>query len=382
MQDQVANHVGPYHPWVADPPGAAWFNGTADKHLDNTWQTWTLMDPYSQRATRRETLEGWFINLLPDMNQSDLDVRRYEIQNALWWVGMTGVDAIRQDTMPYVPREFWREWSMALRREFPRVRTVGEVFDADPAFTSFYQGGRRGHDGIDTGYDSVFDFPLYFALRSAFARNGDLREVPRALAHDFLYPNPSMLVTFLGLHDVERFMSEPGATSATLRMAYTALFTLRGVPMVYYGDEIGMRGGKDPDNRRDFPGGWAHDAHNAFTQEGRTPEEDETFRHVQSLARIRRASPALREGKMINLYATEKQWVYAREISQSQAVVAYNTSGAPAEIAVEAAAAHLKNGARLIDLLDKSYETTAEGGVIKLSLAARRSRILVPAQQQ
>lgn len=338
------------------------------------------MDPYSQRTTRRETLEGWFIDLLPDMNQADPDVRRYEIQNALWWAGVTGIDSIRQDTMPYVPRDFWREWSNALRREFPRLRTVGEVFDADPALTSFYQGGHRGHDGVDTGYDSVFDFPLYFALRAAFARNGDLRDVPHVLAHDFLYANPGMLVTFLGNHDVERFMNERGATADGLRLAFTALFTLRGVPLVYYGDEIAMRGANDPDNRRDFPGGWAGDARNAFTQAGRTPEEEATFRYVQTLARIRRASPALRDGKMTNLYATEKQWVFEREIGQSQMIVAYNTANSTAEFDLDVAPVHMKNGVRLIDLLDPSFEAAVDGGHVQLSLPARRSRILAAAR--
>ncbi len=376
IQDQVANHVGPYHPWTADPPTPAWFNGTPARHTANTWQTWTLMDPYGSREMRRATLEGWFIDILPDLNQNELEVRRYLIQNSLWWVGVTGIDAIRQDTMPYVPRDFWRDWTAALKKDFPLLKVVGEVFDGDPALVSFYQGGRQAHDHIDTGVHSVFDFPLFFALRAAFARNGDLRDVPRVLAHDFLYPNPGMLVTFAGLHDVARFMSEPGATPEGLKMAFTALFTLRGVPMVYYGDEIGMRGGNDPDNRRDFPGGWKDDPRNAFTEAGRTAEENGILHHLQSVARLRRQFAALREGVMTNLHASEKQWVYVRKGSRVTAIVAFNTANAPAQVEIDEQGLEFRDGDTLTDRLSGAT-ATVEKGRLRLELAARRSAVWI-----
>src|SRR5262249_31197393 len=115
IQDQVATHSGPYPPWVKDSPTPTWYNGTAERHLANTWQTWTLMDPYASPEARRATLEGWFIDILPDFNQDDEEVARYHIQNTLWWVAVTGLDGIRQDTLPYVPRRFWRDWSAAIK---------------------------------------------------------------------------------------------------------------------------------------------------------------------------------------------------------------------------------------------------------------------------
>lgn len=379
MQDQVANHVGPYHPWTQDAPTPTWFNGTPAKHVADTWQTWTLMDPYSTAATRHETLDGWFIDILPDMNQTDPEARRYLIQNALWWVGVTGLDAIRQDTMPFAPRDFWHDWSAALKRDFPRIRAVGEVFDGDPALTSFFQGGHRGSDGIDTGFSSVFDFPLYFSLRSAFARNGDLRDVPKVLAHDFLYPNPGMLVTFLGLHDVERFMNEKGATAEGLKMAYTAMFTLRGVPMVYYGDEIAMPGAGDPDNRRDFPGGWKGDPRNAFTESGRTATENSVFHHLQKLAVLRKQNPALAGGRMTNLYTTEKQWVFARTGIGSALIVAFNTSNESAQINVDAQGLKLADASELKSTLSDgpANSVRVQQGRLKFEVPPHRSLILL-----
>src|SRR5207244_10989483 len=118
IQDQVANHTGPYHPWVDDPPTPTWFHGTAQKHLANVWQTWSVRDPHSTPQVQRETLDGWFVDILPDLNQNDPEVARYEIQNTLWWIGVTGIVAIRQDPFQYVQRPFWRYWMAAVNGKY------------------------------------------------------------------------------------------------------------------------------------------------------------------------------------------------------------------------------------------------------------------------
>lgn len=107
-------------------------------------------------------------------------------------------------------------------------------------------------------------------MRRVFAHGKSIRELATTLGQDHLYPDPNLLVTFLGLHDVPRFMSEPDATVEGLKLALTFLMTTRGIPLIYYGDEIGMPGGADPDNRRDFPGGWPGDPRDAFLAKGRT----------------------------------------------------------------------------------------------------------------
>jgi glycosidase len=303
IQDQVANHVGPGHPWVTDSPKPSWFHGTAMQHVNETWQVWSMTDRAASPHLQRDVIDGWFMNILPDMNQEDPDVARYEIQNALWWVGITGFDGIRQDTL----------------------RAVGEVFDGDPAIPSFFQG---------TAVDTVFDFPTYFNMREIFARGGSLESAAKTLAKDRYYADANSLVTFLGLHDVMRFMSEPGATIAKLELAFTYLATVRGTPMIYYGDEIAMRGGDDPDNRRDFPGGWQDDPRDAFEASGRTAPEQEVFGHVQKLLALRAKTPALRRGKFLDLAVTEKTWAYARVEGSSTAIVVLNNGDQAAEVDV------------------------------------------------
>jgi glycosidase len=376
IQDQVANHSGPYHPWVKDPPTPTWFNGTEAQHLANTWQTWTLMDPHATHAVQRTTLEGWFINILPDLNQNDEETARYIIQNTLWWIGVTGIDAIRQDTLPYVPRRFWRDWTAAIKREYPRVNVLGELYDGDPALVSFFQGGRAQFDGIDSGVDTLFDFPLFFPIRRAFAEGKPVREVAMMLGHDYLYPNAGVLVTFLGLHDMLRFMNEPGATTAGLKLAQTFIMTTRGTPLLYYGDEIAMPGGGDPDNRRDFPGGFPGDTRNAFTKEGRTPEEQSVFEHVRRLGQLRAELEPLRRGTLAQLYATEQQYACARVTDRASVIVVFNNDAKPATCEFEVAAAHLADGTALSDRLGAIAGARVESGRLKVNLPARSASIL------
>ena len=358
--DMVANHTGPYHPWVTDAPTPTWYHGTAERHLNETWQTWTLADPYGTAATRQATLDGWFIDILPDLNQDDPDVARYIIQNTLWWVGVSGMDGIRQDTWPYVPRRYWKEWMAAIKLEYPRLRVVGEVFDGDPSMIAFFEGGRPKFDGLDTGVDKLFDFPLYFSVRRAFGQGQSLRDVAQMVARDRLYRDPMTLVTFLGLHDVDRFMNERGATIDGLKLAWTFLLTTRGTPLVYYGDEIGLPGGSDPDNRRDFPGGWSGDSRNAFTASGRTSAEQSVWAHLQALLRLRAGRADLRGATTENLQVDDQLWVYRR----GRTVVALNNDSKPAE--VHLGVARLPN-----DALGVCPEPRRDAGGVTITVPAR-----------
>lgn len=316
IQDEVANHTGPYHPWVTNSPTPTWFHGTAARHIKETWQLWPLIDPHAGEALRAETLDGWFADILPDLNQDDPECARYLIQNTLWWIGITGLDAIRMDTLPYVPRAFWKDWMAAIGREYPHVNVVGEVFDADPAIPSSFQ----------TGNLNVFDFPNYFKAREVFARGkASVRDLAGMLGHDGMYQNPSLLSTFIGNHDVMRFMSEDGATAERLKLAFTWLLTTRGVPVIYYGDEVAMRGGGDPDNRRDFP-------QSAFTALGRSAEQQDVWQHVQQMIHLRTSLPALTDGNTRNECIAEQQWVWSRSKGDQTVYVEINNADQAASL--------------------------------------------------
>jgi len=367
IQDQVENHVGPHHPWVQDPPTPTWFHGSMAKHLDENWQFWSIADPAASKDLRRIVTEGWFGNTLPDMDQEDADVSRYQIQNTLWWLGEAGFDAIRQDTWPYVARPFWHDWMAAIKRQFPKVNVIGEVLDGDPATVSFFQGGQT-REGVDTLVDTLFDYPVYFKIVDAFGKGKSLEEIPKMLGHDYLYPNPQLLWTFIGDHDEPRLLNSPQASIASLKLAYTCIFTIRGVPLLYYGDEIAMKGGDDPDNRHDFPGGWPGDPANAFTQAGRTPEQNEVFEHVKKLAHLRSSMPVLAQGSTLNLVLQDQQWAFARRLRDEVAIVVMNNDSKPATVEVPLEELGLSASVHMRGLLGVIADVTASGNKLQVSL--------------
>lgn len=379
LQDQVVNHTGPYHPWANDPPTPDWFNGTLAKHDSNNWQKWTAMNPRATYQTQRRNIDGWFIDILPDLNQNNPEVEKYLIQNSLWWIAQAGFDSVRMDTLPHVPRSFWAKWGAAVHREFPKVNILGELFDSDPVLLSYFQKGRRGHDGIDTEIDTLYDFGLFYPIRNAFAKGGNIREVHQMFARDWIYPKPSALVTFLGVHDMERFMNEKGATTTGLKLAQTLIMTSRGTPLLYYGDEIAMPGGADPDNRRDFPGGFPGDTRNAFTAVGRTPDENDVWNHLAKLGALRKELEPLRRGRSLDLVDEEQQYVYARLTDKAAVVVIFNNDTKPAEVSFDISFISKQIGvnATLADALGKLPDMKVHDGKIRATIAARSSGIYV-----
>ena len=377
MLDQVANHTGPFHPWVDDPPTPTWLNGTRERHLANSFDAPLLKDPRTSAALRRRVLEGWFADLLPDLNQGDPEVSRYLIQNSLWWIGATGLDAIRQDTVPYVPRTFWREWTAALSREYSALRVVGEVLDPTPTFVASFQSGRSDSEGVDTGMHSVFDYPFFFAARKAITGGGSMRDLTTVLSQDAIYANRERLVTLIGSHDVRRFMGEPNASVAGLKVAATLLLTMRGIPQWYYGDEIALSGADDPHNRRDFPGGWPDDPRSAFEASGRTPVERDVFGHVRTLLHLRRSHQSLRRGKLTHLALSDSVYVYARGEGPATAIIALNNAAGTAKLEVDLEDTALRDGTRLHDALDPRRSVIVRGSRASIELPGRASAVFV-----
>lgn len=331
VQDQVANHVGIQHPWAKRPPLPNWFSQYAQNSFNNS----VLLSPNASRAERDNLLHGWFNEMLPDLNQDEPEVSRYLIQNALWWVGMTGIDGIRQDTIQYMPRTFIRDWSAAILKQYPKFYMVGEVFEEDSAQTAFFQGGKTGWDGIDTRLPSVFDFKLWRTSQEVFTGKKPARALRDVLKYDGLYPNVNNVTVLANNHDTDRFMSLPGATIDGAMMHMAFILSTRGIPQIYYGEEIGMTGGHDPDNRKDFPGGFAGDQRSAFTKEGRTADEQRMYDSTRNWLTIRRLRPSVRQGRTIDLYFDDEAYVFARKwgrVGSPMDIFAFNLSSSPKTI--------------------------------------------------
>jgi glycosidase len=368
--DFVANHTGPHHPWANDPPTPTWFHGTPAHHLEPAYTFSGLVDPHASPREYRKTLEGWFVNKLPDLNPDDPLLGAYLAQNAIWWTEIAQLDGFRIDTFPYSSRQFWSQWNERVRRVYPHIDSVGEVADADPTITAFFEGGRKQFDGVDSGLSTVFDFPMESALRDVVIGGAPVQKIIGVLQHDDLYPRPDMLVTFFGNHDHTRFASEKGSDLPKLKAAFSLLLTLRGIPQIYSGDEIGMPGGADPDNRHDFPGGFPGDPRNAFTPSGRTPEQQDIFTHVQSLLALRQAHSALRTGEQWHIGWDESYYAFLRESPEEKLLVVYNNSPASRDLQIPLADTPLQ-GAQRLELLFGSAAAGLAGDEVQLTLASR-----------
>ena len=332
IQDQVANHVGIQHPWAKRPPLDNWFSRVSQNSFNNS----ALLSPNSSQAERENLLKGWFNELLPDLNQDEPEVSRYLIQNALWWIGMTGIDGIRQDTIQYMPRTFIRDWSAAIRKQYPNYWMVGEVFEEDSAQTAFFQGGRAGWDGIDTKLPSVFDFKLWRTSQDVFTGKKPARALRDVLKYDGLYANINNITVLANNHDTDRFMSLPGATPEGAMMHMAFILSARGIPQLYYGEEIGMTGGHDPDNRKDFPWDTALNLANVNSRSGLAPGEARFFRFTRNSIKLRKDIKALRSGRTVDLFYDDDVYVFGRVFehdvsmrnrNNSYAVIAFNVSG-------------------------------------------------------
>jgi glycosidase len=199
---------------------------------------------------------------------------------------------------------------------------------------SFFAGGQRRWDGIDSGLTTVFDFPMCFALRDILLNDGAASEIANVLRQDGLYPHAENLVTFFANHDQSRLAGADKPAIEKLKLAFGLTLTLRGIPELYYGDEIAMTGGGDPDNRRDFPGGWIGDAQNAFVESGRSAEQQEMFAHVHTLLRLRRDHVALQTGKLWHLFSDASVYVFMRDTEEEHLVVAFNNDASARTIRV------------------------------------------------
>jgi glycosidase len=392
--DIVPNHVGPRHPWVTNPPLPDWFHGTLQHHTNSSTplagsfygrpdkQVATnnpfeiIADPHAPPRFSRNLTEGWFFGVLPDMNTENPLVAQYLLQNSIWWAESSGLDGYRIDTFPYVSRQFWSRWHAGLRRLYPRLTTIGEVFHPDASVASFFAGGQRRPDGIDTGVTTVFDYPMYFTLRDVLLHGVSAGRIADVLRHDSLYVRPDELVTFFGNHDVPRLAGVEGSSVAKVKLAFGLTLTLRGIPELYYGDEIGLTGGVDPENRHDFPGGWPGDPRNAFTEAGRTQEQQEIFAYARTLLRLRREHPALAGGRLWHLASDESSYVFMRESEEERLLVAFNNSSQARELRIPLNDTPAQN-AQSVSLLFGEARANFSGRAVLINAPAQSLSIFV-----
>ena len=365
VMDMIFNHCGFEHPWVADMPSKDWFNtpewllpeyqtpehqkkiGTMDggrtvndKYLQTNYKLTPVLDPYASKVDLHETVDGWFVPTMPDLNQRNPHVMKYLIQNSEWWIETVGIDGIRMDTYPYADRDGMALWMKTLDREYPHFNTVGETWVTEPAYTAAWQKDSKLSEK-NSYLKTVMDFAFFDRINSAKKEETDdwwngMNRVYNVLCYDYLYPNPKSVMAFIENHDTDRFLGE-GKDTLALKQALAILLTMNRTPQLYYGTEVLMNGTKsvtDGNVRKDFPGGWAGDKHNAFTAEGRTQAENQMFNWLSRLLHWRQGNEVITKGKQTQFCTQHGIYVIARQYQGKSVMTIINGKNAENELDV------------------------------------------------
>ena len=347
VMDMIFNHCGYDHPWVKDMPSKDWFNTPEwmkkgdSYYLQTSYKLTPVLDPYASKVDKRETVDGWFVKSMPDLNQKNPHVMTYLIQNSEWWIETVGIDGIRMDTYPYADRKAMSQWMKILNEEYPNFNTVGETWVTEPAYTAAWQKDSK-LSKVNSYLKTVMDFSFYDKINLAKHEETDawwkgLNRIYNSLCYDYLYENPSSVMAFIENHDTDRFL-ENGKDTLALKQALALLLTINRIPQLYYGTEVLMNGTKevtDGNVRCDFPGGFAGDKHNAFTAEGRTKAENAMFNWLSKLLKWRRNNMVITKGKQIQFIPYKGVYVIARQWNDQTILTILNGTSQPVTLPLD-----------------------------------------------
>ena len=366
VMDMIFNHCGFEHPWVKDLPSQDWLNvpewlsGKEEdkaKYLQTSYKLTPVLDPYAAEVDKRETVDGWFVPSMPDLNQRNPHVIKYLIQNSVWWIETVGIDGIRMDTYPYADREAMALWMKTLEREYPNFNTVGETWVTEPAYTAAWQKDSK-LSSINSYLKTVMDFAFYDRVNMAAREETDdwwqgMNRVYNTLCYDYLYANPSSVLAFIENHDTDRFLRN-GTDTLALKQALALLLTINRTPQLYYGTEILMNGTKevtDGNVRKDFPGGFPGDKANCFTAEGRTRAQNDMFNWLSRLLHWRQGNEAIIHGKQVQFTPRKGVYVIARQAKGQNVLTVVNGTSEPAQMEVKRYAEIIGQATEATDIL-------------------------------
>jgi glycosidase len=337
IKDLVHNHAGTEGFTIKDMPMKSWVHQWP-KYTKSNFRDAVDMDPHASAIDKKIMQDGWFDRRMADMNESNPYVQNYLTQNHIWWIEYAGVDGFRLDTYPYNDPAYMADWAKKVKAEYPHFSIFGETLVWSVANQAFFTQGKTVNQGLDTQLPGITDAQMKDAIAEALnGKEGWTDGVNRlyaVVAQDFLYQDATRNVVFLDNHDMSRFYSIVKEDFTKFKSGMAMLLTMRGIPQMYYGDEILMKGYSNPDGlvREDFPGGWADDKTNKFIATGRTEKENEAFNYVRTLANYRKNTTALQTGKLMQYIPEKGIYVYFRYDAKKTVMIVYNSTEAEKEL--------------------------------------------------
>ena len=395
VMDMIFNHCGFEHPWVADLPSKDWLNidaslnlpgkegvntfqdknnpsiiketapslqgragGGSGSFIQTSYKLTPVKDPYASEVDKAETVDGWFVPTMPDLNHRNPHVMQYLIQNSIWWIETAGIDGIRMDTYPYADAEGMARWMQTLDEEYPNFNVVGETWVTEPPYTAAWQKGSRLSER-NSYLKTVMDFSFFDKLAKAKNEETDgwfdgYNRLYNNFVYDFLYEDPSHVMAFVDNHDTDRFLGTAQGPHrvAKLKQALALLLTAPRIPQLYYGTEILMDGTKEVTDglvRCDFPGGFPGDEQDCFTAEGRTADQQAMFQWLSSLLHWRQGNETITRGYTTQFCPWKGVYVMARRWHRNTVITVINGTSEPATLEV----------ARFAELLDTEGSATS-----------------------
>lgn len=331
LLDFVTNHVHESHPMIKNNPDWA-----TKLYLGNGKQNLRLWDEHR--------LTTWFDLFLPSLDFSKQEVIDAQIDSTLYWIKNFGLDGYRHDATKHIPLEFWRQLTRKLKTDvmIPQQRNIyqiGETYGSRSLINSFISSGTL---------DAQFDFNLYFDAREVFAKSETSFEtLAVSLKETFNYYGYHSSMGYIsGNHDQARFVSLAAGDLAfgedhkmagferdiqvsdtigyhRMQMLFAFIMTIPGVPVIYYGDEIGIAGAGDPDSRR------------MMRFEHLSGIEERTKKVVQKLTDLRRTRMSLIYGETEIVSATKSEMILKRTYFDEETYVIFNKSSAPVDVKID-----------------------------------------------
>ena len=389
IQDYVTNHWGISHWLIQDLPTKDWIHQFKDGEgkfgfKRSNYRTTSQFDTNVSEIDKQEALNGWFDTTMPDLNQSNPLVLNYLTQNAIWWIEHAELGGLRVDTYPYNDKVAMAKWAKAITDEYPKFNIVGEAWMYNPAHISYWQKDSKigAIDGYNSNLPSVMDFTLFTDLPNALKEEESwdkgMIKIYNSFGNDFLYPDINNILVFFENHDTERFNEIFKGDVRYYKMAMSLIATVRGIPQIYYGSEIGMQGDKnkggDADIRRDFPGGWKGDSQNAFNPETRTLEQKEFHDYTQKLLNWRKGKEVIHIGKTKHYMPKEKVYVYFRYNDNEKVMVIINNNEKDQTFDLNRFAESLNDVSKGKDVISgKEFSVSAQN---KITVSGKSSLIL------
>jgi len=339
VMDYVTNHWGVSHWMIKDLPTKDWihwFNDGENGFKRSNYKTTTQFDTNASEIDKKVALDGWFDTTMPDINQKNPLVLKYLTQNAIWWIEYAELGGFRVDTYPYNNKEAMAKWAKAITDEYPKFNIVGEAWLYTSAHISAWQKNSKIGEAANynSNLPSVMDFTLYSempkALKEKEGWDTGMNRIYNSFTSDFLYPDINNILVFFENHDTERWNEIFNNDPKAYKLGLTLISTVRGIPQIYYGSEVGMRGDKnkggDADIRRDFPGGWKSDKVNAFNPANQTTEQKEFYQFTQKLLNWRKGKEVIHTGKTKNFVPQNNVFVYFRYNEKESVMIILNNN--------------------------------------------------------